>query len=96
MARLRAVVVIQAPGLAGSPSRGQRSMADDEGVLDGVLGDVPVADLADERRDRPPRLLAEQAVDELRRDVVGHASGGGGSSQERRRRWPRAPRRRAG
>jgi hypothetical protein len=33
-----------------------------EGVLDGVLGQVPVADRADERRDRPAEVLAEQAV----------------------------------
>ena len=33
-----------------------------EGVLDGLLGHVPVADGADQRRDRPPEVLAEQAV----------------------------------
>jgi hypothetical protein len=35
---------------------------DRERVLDGVLGQVPVADGADQRRDRPPEVLAEQAV----------------------------------
>jgi hypothetical protein len=33
-----------------------------ERVLDRLLGEVPVADGADQRRDRPPEVLAEQAV----------------------------------
>ena len=36
---------------------------DDEGVLHRLLREVEVAEHADERRDRPSRLLAEQAVD---------------------------------
>jgi hypothetical protein len=35
-----------------------------EGVLDRLLGQVEVAQHPDERRDRPPRLLTEQAVDD--------------------------------
>jgi hypothetical protein len=35
-------------------------------VLDRLLGDVPVADGADQGRDRPPELLAEQALDGAR------------------------------
>jgi hypothetical protein len=42
----------------------------DERVLDGLLGEIEVAQDADQRGDRPSLLLAEQAVD----DVVG---GGG-------------------
>ncbi len=53
-------------GLAGQPVPRPPFERRDEGVLDGLLGDVEVAGLADERRDRPSRLLAEQAVDELR------------------------------
>jgi hypothetical protein len=34
-----------------------------ERVLYRLLGEVPVADRADERRDRPPEVLAEQALD---------------------------------
>jgi len=34
-----------------------------ERVLDALLGEVPVADGADERRDRPPEVLSEQTVD---------------------------------
>ena len=36
---------------------------DDERFLDGLFSQVEVAEDADERRDRPPRLVAEQAVD---------------------------------
>ena len=57
--------MIQAPGLSGTPSRGQRSSATRERVLDRVLGEVEVAEGADQRRDRPPRLTPEQAVDDL-------------------------------
>ena len=49
---------------------------DDERLLDRLLGEVEVAEDADERRDRPARFLAEQAVD----DSVGV------------RRWQRQPR----
>src|SRR5439155_25285334 len=38
-----------------------------EGLLDGFLCEIEVAGDPDQRRDRPPRLLAEQAVD----DTVG-------------------------
>jgi hypothetical protein len=40
---------------------------DDEGLLDRVLGEVEVAENADQRGDRPSRLVAEQAIDQLRR-----------------------------
>ncbi len=65
MARLRAVVVIQAPGLSGTPRPASVSSAVDERFLDGLLGEVEVAEDADERRDRPARFVAEQAVDDL-------------------------------
>jgi hypothetical protein len=39
-----------------------------ECVLDSVLGQVPVAGRADERRDRLPEMLAEQLVDGARCD----------------------------
>jgi hypothetical protein len=47
---------------------------DDEGVLHGLLGEVEVAEHADERRDRPPRFLAEQAIDGLVRRAYRRAS----------------------
>ena len=65
MARLRAVVVIQAPGLSGTPRDRPHLERRDERLLDGLLGEVEVAEDADERRDRPARFLAEQAVDDL-------------------------------
>jgi hypothetical protein len=37
-----------------------------ERVLHGLFGEVPVADGADQRRDRPPKMFAEQAVDGAR------------------------------
>ena len=39
---------------------------DDEGFLNRLLGEVEVAEDADQRRDRPPRLAPEQAVDDAR------------------------------
>jgi hypothetical protein len=38
---------------------------DDEGLLDRLLGGVDVTEDADQARDRPSRLVPEQAVDEL-------------------------------
>jgi hypothetical protein len=61
------------PGRGGDPRTGIRRDASvgpdlergDEGVLDGLLREVEVAQDPDERRDRPSLLLAEQAVDDL-------------------------------
>jgi hypothetical protein len=53
-------------GIAGDavvrPARERRR----ERVLDRVLGDVPVAERSDERRDRASEVLAEQALDGAR------------------------------
>ena len=46
---------------AGRPHLERR----DERLLDGLLGEIEVAEDANERRDRPARFLAEQAVDDL-------------------------------
>ena len=43
----------------------------DERFLDGLLGEVEVAEDADERRDRPARFGSEQAVDDLVRGGIG-------------------------
>ena len=37
----------------------------DERVLDGLLGQIEIAEDADERRDRPSLLFAEEAIDDL-------------------------------
>ena len=64
IARFRAVVVIQAPGLSGTPRDGPALEGDDERLLDRLLGEVEVAEDADQRCDRPALLLAEDAVDD--------------------------------
>jgi hypothetical protein len=51
--------------VARHPPRGPRFESADERFLDDLLGEVEVAEDANERRDRPPGFLAEQAVDEL-------------------------------
>ena len=61
------------PGRGRDPCAGVRGHAPlrpdlksgDEGVLDRFLGEVEVAEDADQGRDRPALFLAEQAVDEL-------------------------------
>ena len=63
MARLRAVVVIQAPGLSGTPVDRPALQRRDVGVRDRLLGEVEVAEDADQRGDHPPVLLAEDAGD---------------------------------
>jgi hypothetical protein len=50
-------------GIVGHASARPALHGGREGVLDRVLGEVPVAGCANERGDRPPELFAEQAVD---------------------------------
>ena len=64
MARLRAVVVIQPPGFGGRPSTGHFRSAIGEGLLDRVLGEVDVAEDADQGGHRPTGLLAEDPADQ--------------------------------
>ena len=71
------------PGVGGHAAVRPGLERGDERVLDGLLGEVEVAEDADQRRDRPALLLAEQAVDDLVRwsgrrrqsapTAVGHA-----------------------
>ena len=63
MARLRAVVVIHAPGFGGNPDSGQRCVGDDERLLDRLFGDVDVAEETDQRRDRTSGLVPEDAAE---------------------------------
>jgi hypothetical protein len=51
--------------IARHPPHGPDLERDEERVLDRLLGEVEIAEHSDERRDRPSRLLAEQAVDGL-------------------------------
>ena len=63
IARLRAVVVIQPPGLGGRPSRRPPAQGDGERLLHRVLGDVDVAEDADQGGHRSAGLLAEDPAD---------------------------------
>ncbi len=65
IALLRATRVIQAPGIVGRAVSRPPLERDDEGLLHRLLGEVEVAEDADQARDRPPRLVPEQAIDEL-------------------------------
>ena len=80
MARLRAVVMIQPPGFGGTPVSGQRLDRDDERLLDRLLGDVDVAEEADQGRDRPAGLLPEDPLDAVPVAIVGHGRYASGSS----------------
>jgi len=53
------------PGVRRYATVGPDLERSDEGVLDRLLGEVEVAEDADQRRDRPSLLLAEEAVDEV-------------------------------
>ena len=64
--------MIHAPGFAGMPSRGQVRSAVGERVLQRVLGQREVsADVADERGEDAPGLLAEGALDRARAHIPG-------------------------
>ena len=78
IARFRAVVVIHAPGLSGTPRAGHVSRAVMKASWTASSARSKSPSDADERRDRPSRLLAEQAID----DLVGGL--GGRSSDDRR------------
>ena len=65
IARLRAVVMIQASGWRGT--LGDRPLLEGHQVrvLEALLGQVEVAEHTDQGGDRPPVMIAEQAVDSL-------------------------------
>ena len=67
MAELRAVVRIQAAGFDGAPAAGHRSMRHRERLLHRLLGQVEIAEEADQGGHRPSRLTPEQAVEILGR-----------------------------
>src|SRR5438445_299405 len=63
MARLRAVVVIQAPGLGGSPAPVHLRKATANASCNRILGDVDVAEDADQGSDGSAGLLPEDPAD---------------------------------
>ena len=56
--------MIQPPGLGGNPSAGHFRRAQGERLLDGILGEVDVAEHPDQRGHRSTRLLAEDPADQ--------------------------------
>ena len=70
------VVTSHAPGLGGTPSRGQRSRRDRERLLRGVLGEVEVAEEADERGQRrgPTRRGRSASSSAAYRSTIGRTS----------------------
>ncbi len=64
------------PRAVGDPIAGPPFQRHHEGLLDGLLGQVEVAEHPDERRHRPSGLLAEQAGGDAPGVRFGYASGG--------------------
>ena len=63
MARFRAVVTIQPPGLGGRPVSGHFSVRHQEGVLNRLFGEVDVAKEADQGGYRLAGLFPEGPID---------------------------------
>ena len=80
IALLRATRVIQAPGIVRYAVDRPALERDDERLLHRLLGGVEVAEDADQGRDRPSRLVPEQAVDDDLIALRARLRGRGGSS----------------
>ena len=92
MARFRAVVVIQPPGLGGRPSAGHFRRATANASR--VLGEIDVAEDSDQGGHRSTGLLAEdpadqRVVDDGQGSAAGHVREG--SDLDRRRDRPGDP-----
>ena len=86
MARLRAVVTSQARGLAGSSVTRPALRGDREGLLRGFLGEVEVAEEADQGSEDVSPLVAEGLLEDRYHSTIGpHLDG----AAEARRRDPR-------
>ena len=70
IALLRPTLTSQARGLDGSSASGQRSSATANGFLQRILGEIEIADEADQGRQRPARLVAKDFFDLGRGHVV--------------------------
>ena len=76
MARLRAVVTIQAPGVSRQPVARPTLESRRECVLHGVLGKLEIAEDAREDRDGARPLLAEDTLDlQLHAAVIAEPDG---------------------
>ena len=74
MARLRAVVVSHAPGLRGRTLARPALGGDREGLLSGLLGEVEVAEEADQGGDHAAPLVAEGLLDQGAGSTSGRTS----------------------
>ena len=74
MARLRAVVTSQAPGLAGSSVARPALRGDREGLLRGFLGEVEVAEEADQGSEDVSPLVAEGLLEDRYHSTIGRTS----------------------
>ena len=64
IARLRAVVTSQARGLSGAPVAGPALGGDRKRLLRGFLGEVEVAEEADQRSEDAAPLVAEDLIED--------------------------------
>ena len=64
IARLRAVVTSQAAGLAGSPVPRPALRGDRERLLNGLLGEIEIAEETDQRGKHAPPLVAENLFEQ--------------------------------
>ncbi len=74
IARLRAVVTSQAPGLAGSSVARPALRGDREGLLRGFLGEVEVAEEADQGSEDTAPLVAEGLLEDRYHSTIGRTS----------------------
>ena len=74
IARLRAVVISQAAGLVGTSVARPALGGDRERLLGGLLGEVEVAEEADQRGEDPAPLLAEGLLEDRYRSTSGRTS----------------------
>ena len=74
MARLRAVVTSQARGLVGSPVARPALGGDRERLLRGFLGEVEVAEEADQGREHAAPLVAEGLLEDRYHSMIGRTS----------------------
>ena len=74
MARLRAVVISHALGLSGTPVARPALRRDRECLLRGFLGEVEVAEEADQRSEDPAPLVAEGPLEDRYHSTIGRTS----------------------
>ncbi len=74
MARLRAVVISHAPGLVGDPVSWPALRGDRERLLRGFLGEVEVAEEADQGSEDASPLIVEDLFERRYHSTIGRTS----------------------